>query len=318
MKHLILGFFLVIGCKPQKIEKPQNKKVITKVSKCSKVVITVLHAEVKPGRPSGSTWDTLNKDSSSRDTSKFLAWGAAKLLGLPLTPIMLLSSIISSKSNKQTGNVKDPDIFVKFLYSEQYRFTPVSMNSTYPSWDYKMVFDIKNEKEYLKVSVIDIDGESSDPIGHKLIKLGDLCKRGVININNFGSVKYLTLFSEPYNNKYKSSNSFDVSASYSWSNSGIKVISGQKIKINAAGSVCASGSQCSNPNGFPLPRWRGYNMKSDSPHCGLLVKIGDGNPKFVGTNKTFIASGTGTLFFGPNDTDLGNNSGKYEVEVWVE
>jgi hypothetical protein len=39
---------------------------------------------------------------------------------------------------------------------------------------------------------------------------------------------------------------------------------------------------------------------------------------FVGASGTFKAIGTGEIEFGPNDTDLGNNRGQFEVDVSVQ
>lgn len=94
---------------------------------------------------------------------------------------------------------------------------------------------------------------------------------------------------------------------------------GSDVHDHGKGQVYpSSGLDACGPEGFPLPRWRGYSRLPDAPHCGLPVRIGEsGRPVFVGPSGTFKAAGAGELWFGPNDTDFGNNRGRFDVDVSV-
>jgi len=107
-----------------------------------------------------------------------------------------------------------------------------------------------------------------------------------------------------------------VSGRKYWTSTGIQVKSGMQLNISASGKVYANGTVFGSPDGITnRPDWDVYCVVKGKPHVGLIAKIGNGKPFFVGSSYNFVAQESGELFFGVNDGDLGNNSGEFKVSV---
>ncbi len=94
---------------------------------------------------------------------------------------------------------------------------------------------------------------------------------------------------------------------------------GSKISLVAKGKVFANATVSGGPEGIAnRPDRNVYCIVKDKPHAGLIAKIGNGKPVFIGAEHGFIATESGRLFLGINDSDVGNNKGEFWVEVKVE
>ncbi|RMG79096.1 MAG: hypothetical protein D6707_08835 [Bacteroidetes bacterium] len=107
-----------------------------------------------------------------------------------------------------------------------------------------------------------------------------------------------------------------------WLNTGIYVVTGQKLTISAKGNIVLASlsNKTATPDG--INEYNGGNVEDDgSVQYGTLIyKIGEnGSFKKAGSFKTEIASETGLLFLSIYETIYDpKNTGKYIVTVKVE
>ena len=99
-----------------------------------------------------------------------------------------------------------------------------------------------------------------------------------------------------------------------WTDTGIDVVKDQQISLTASGLVYANNSVNCGPQGIVTrPDWDVYCVVKGKPVAGLIMKIGNGRPFFVGNSYTYSASDNGRIFLGVNDTDVRNNKGEFTV-----
>ena len=104
-----------------------------------------------------------------------------------------------------------------------------------------------------------------------------------------------------------------------WTDSGLMVRAGQRLRINASGRVSLGNGIYATPTG--LPRMADNNkLMRNEPTGALIAVIGDDNDDFifVGANTEFVAKRDGRLFLGVNEGNLADNSGAYDVTVEAE
>src|SRR5574341_299533 len=104
-----------------------------------------------------------------------------------------------------------------------------------------------------------------------------------------------------------------------WTNSGLVVRRGQRLRINATGRISLGGNRMAPPDGLPNVQDREKLMRTQ-PTGGLIAVIGDDNDDFifVGSNRDFVAQRDGVLFLGVNEGNLADNSGTFEVVIEAE
>ena len=108
-------------------------------------------------------------------------------------------------------------------------------------------------------------------------------------------------------------------ASNGWTNSGLVVRRGQRLRINASGRVSIGGGRFVTPDGLPNIPDRDKLMRNQ-PTGGLIAVIGDDNDDFifVGSSRDFVAQRDGVLFLGVNEGNLADNSGTFDVVIEAE
>src|ERR1044072_9472173 len=118
----------------------------------------------------------------------------------------------------------------------------------------------------------------------------------------------------PVNVRVRADNS-----SNGWTNSGLVVRRGQRLRISASGRVSLGANRYSTPDGVPNITDRAKLMRNQ-PTGGLLAVIGDDNDDFifVGRGRDFVAQRDGVLFLGVNEGNLGDNTGTYDVVIEAE
>jgi len=104
-----------------------------------------------------------------------------------------------------------------------------------------------------------------------------------------------------------------------WTNSGLVVRRGQRLRINASGRVSLGNNRFATPDGLPNIPDRDKLMRNQ-PTGGLIAVIGDDNDDFifVGRSRDFVAQRDGVLFLGVNEGNLSDNSGLFEVVIEAE
>ena len=108
-------------------------------------------------------------------------------------------------------------------------------------------------------------------------------------------------------------------ASNGWTNSGLVVRRGQRLRISATGRVNLGNNRFSTPDGLPNVPDREKLMRTQ-PTGGLIAVIGDDNDEFifVGKSRDFVAQRDGVLFLGVNEGNLSDNSGTFEIVIEAE
>lgn len=110
-----------------------------------------------------------------------------------------------------------------------------------------------------------------------------------------------------------------VAATQRWTDTGIIVDAGDLLTFNVDGSVRLS----EDPNDVASPAGsRSGRRATDAPlpqslAGGLIARIGDSAPIFVGDRRTLRAPLGGRLYLGVNDDHLEDNSGEFRVTVTV-
>lgn len=104
-----------------------------------------------------------------------------------------------------------------------------------------------------------------------------------------------------------------------WTNSGLVVRRGQRLRINASGRVTLGGGRFATPEGVPGLPDRDKLMRNQ-PTGGLIAVIGDDNDDFIfiGATRDFVAQRDGVLFLGVNEGNLSDNTGVYDAVIEAE
>ena len=108
-------------------------------------------------------------------------------------------------------------------------------------------------------------------------------------------------------------------ANNGWTNSGLVVRKGQRIRINASGRVSIGKGRFSTPGGVTNIADNDKLMRNEATGA-LIAVIGDDNDDFllIGPRREFIAQRDGVLFLGVNEGDLADNTGSYDIVIEAE
>lgn len=109
------------------------------------------------------------------------------------------------------------------------------------------------------------------------------------------------------------------SANNGWTNSGLVVRKGQRLRISASGRVSLGRGRFSTPGGLATIQDSDKLMRNEATGA-LIAVIGDDNDDFilVGPRREFVAQRDGVLFLGVNEGDLADNTGNYDIVIEAE
>jgi len=111
----------------------------------------------------------------------------------------------------------------------------------------------------------------------------------------------------------------DVCAPNGWTNTGLVVRKGQRLRISSTGRVSLGGGRFSTPSGMTGSPDSEKLMRNEATGA-LIGVIGDDNDDFllIGTRRDFVSQRDGVLFLGLNEGNLADNTGTYDVVVEAE
>ncbi len=110
-----------------------------------------------------------------------------------------------------------------------------------------------------------------------------------------------------------------VNAQQRWTDTGINVRAGDVITFDASGQIEMSDpSDTATPAGSTKGRTAPDAPVLGQKAGGLLAKIGEYWPAFIGARTTWTAPVSGRLYLGVNDDHLADNSGEFIVNVGVQ
>jgi hypothetical protein len=109
------------------------------------------------------------------------------------------------------------------------------------------------------------------------------------------------------------------SANNGWTNSGLVVRKGQRLRISASGRVSLGRGRFSTPGGQSAIQDNDKLMRNEATGA-LIAVIGDDNDDFIliGPRREFVAQRDGVLFLGVNEGDLTDNTGNYDIVIEAE
>lgn len=104
-----------------------------------------------------------------------------------------------------------------------------------------------------------------------------------------------------------------------WTNSGLVVRRGQRLRISATGRILLGAGRVATPAGLAAVPDNEKLMRND-PTGGLIAVIGDDNDEFifVGRSREFTAQRDGVLFLGVNEGNLSDNTGAFDAVIEAE
>jgi hypothetical protein len=108
-------------------------------------------------------------------------------------------------------------------------------------------------------------------------------------------------------------------ANNGWTNSGLVVRKGQRLRISASGRVSLGRGRFSTPGGVTTIPDQDKLMRTEATGA-LIAVIGDDNDDFIliGPRREFVAQRDGVLFLGVNEGDLADNQGSYDIVIEAE
>ena len=108
-------------------------------------------------------------------------------------------------------------------------------------------------------------------------------------------------------------------ANNGWTNSGLVVRKGQRLRITASGRVSLGRGRFSTPGGVANVNDNDKLMRNEQTGA-LIAVIGDDNDDFIliGPRREFVAQRDGVLFLGVNEGDLTDNTGSYDIVIEAE
>ena len=108
-------------------------------------------------------------------------------------------------------------------------------------------------------------------------------------------------------------------ANNGWTNSGLVVRKGQRLRISASGRVSLGRGRFSTPGGVATIQDADKLMRNEATGA-LIAVIGDDNDDFIliGPRREFVAQRDGVLFLGVNEGDLTDNTGSYDIVIEAE
>ncbi|HWN07908.1 MAG TPA: LecA/PA-IL family lectin [Pyrinomonadaceae bacterium] len=109
------------------------------------------------------------------------------------------------------------------------------------------------------------------------------------------------------------------SANNGWTNTGLVVRQGQRLRISSTGRVSLGGGRFSTPAGLGNVPDNDKLLRTEATGA-LIAVIGDDNDDFIliGTRRDFVAQRDGVLFLGVNEGNLRDNTGTYDIVIEAE
>src|SRR5678815_5007792 len=105
-------------------------------------------------------------------------------------------------------------------------------------------------------------------------------------------------------------------ANNGWTNTGLVVRKGQRLKVTASGRVSLGRTRFSTPAGVSSIADNDKLMRNEATGA-LIAVIGDDNDDFIliGPRRDFVAQRDGVLFLGVNEGDLADNTGTLDIVI---
>lgn len=299
----------------------------------SRVILHVVSAEIAGKMPNGEDWDSPKAPVTFSIAAPIAGYvsqhpeleASAAFIGIPVTAPDLNDLARKSPAADPMAIVELPGhVFRSPMQPRQFR----------PAWDFALTF-LYGERGDRKgvargataqIHIVDYDGPNAyDVIGTYVLPIEDLISKPIHELGKAGSVEKLVLrvqdlpIAVDAEAPAPATTRLAVPGATAWIDTGVSVIAGQLVIIEAADEVCSKGGSiehCSGPEG--QRKSSSYNVTGfdKSGHAGLVGAIGD--TRFaVGRQLRFTAPANGHLLLGINDRDVRDNRGSFAVRIDV-
>ncbi|RMH44027.1 MAG: hypothetical protein D6689_03440 [Deltaproteobacteria bacterium] len=292
-----------------------------------RVTVTVVSADVAGLMPNGEQWDAGDaKDDRAIDRVLAAYLDGHPELARSLDVVGVPIDAPRAADEAARSEAADPMVLVQ-IDGQVFR-SPMRPRAFNPVWNFAFEFAVRPqdaERHTVRIVVADYDGPTRfDPIGATVVPLADLLRAPVVTLGPFGSVKRLTLEVAtaplPTGDEPEVVQRIAVAASATWTDTGVDLVAGQRVTVDASDEVCTKGddvAHCAGPEGQRAPS--DYNVAgfADVGHGALIAAVGD-TRFYIGRERSFVAPSSGRLRLGVNDRDTGNNRGAFaaRVRVW--
>jgi hypothetical protein len=110
----------------------------------------------------------------------------------------------------------------------------------------------------------------------------------------------------------------DVPANKAWTKTKIVLSKGDKVEASVIGTITIDNNVSCDANGLKIVSGPEHVALKNANRGALIAKIGKkGVPFVVGANGSFMVGTEGAIYFGINDDEVKNNTGKYTVTLSV-
>jgi len=119
--------------------------------------------------------------------------------------------------------------------------------------------------------------------------------------------------------QWESSDAFDIRPERRWFRSSIQVSKGQRVRVEASGTVTLDGRTAVTANGLQGQRDRNAPMPNENVGA-LIATIGqdyNSPPIRIGRSREIVADRNGILYFMINQSSATNSRGAFRVSVFV-
>lgn len=144
---------------------------------------------------------------------------------------------------------------------------------------------------------------------------------GVLSREEFGATTAATAGEETAGTAGTSGRMIVVDSRERWTDTGIVVRRGDILSFDADGTIQMSTNvnDTATPAGSATGRRAENSPVSSHPAGGLIARIGNSEPVYVGDRTTRLRVPVGgRLFLGVNDDHLGDNSGEFRVNITIQ
>jgi len=281
--------------------------------------IQFTRARLDARRPDGGPWHTSPSDSTAIIIGGIIGLAA----GYPA-----LGLALGGAASDPGGDPLAPAPFIDLkIEDETYRISPVGRTYA-PSWEQPVAIDARKRRGNERVIIQIRDGVNDSAIAQHETTLAELLARPTQTFTKLGPVMSLDLTVRPMPARPSATYEVIVPSTIEFENLArtgapgwrpIPVWNGDTVTVEARGAVCPSSpDECFDPYGAEPGRWQTYNYDDfkEAPHASLVAAVpGEGSP--IGGHRAFQVTQSGSVLFFVNDTDVGNNSGAFEVLVTV-
>jgi hypothetical protein len=270
-------------------------------------------------RPDGSPWHAKPAD----DAAAILGGLIGLAVGYPSVGLS-----IGQAADDPGGDPLAPAPFIDLkIEATTYRVSAVG--TTYsPNWQQPIAIDARGYTGNEQVVVQIRDAVDDSVIAQHETTLAKLVSRPAQTFTDMGPVKTLDVVAKEAAPRKSIEYRISVPAhatlqvlldggAKGWAP--IPVWNGDTVRIEATGAVCPSSpDECFGPDGAQEGRWKSYSYEGfkNARHASLVAVVPGGRYAF-GAHGTIKIEQSGRVLLFVNDTDVGNNSGAFQVKVTV-